>query len=133
MEPDGTVKQSACNALSLHLSRRYAMYKKLLMVAAVALLPATAIAQVPQDGTRSKELSVAGPSSAPARSVGTSARDGCVNQPGIPHNSADCSRIPASDYNTAQNTFSTDVAGRPTGATENAERNARIMNGVSPN
>lgn len=102
------------------------MHKKLMMVAALALLPMTAIAQVPQDGTRSKDLSVAGPASA-------AARDGCVNQPGVPHNSADCSRIPASDYNTARNAFSRDAAGRPTGATENAERNARIMNGVSPN
>ncbi len=89
------------------------MHKKLMMVAALALLPMTAIAQVPQDGTRSKDLSVGGPASAAAHSVGTAARDGCVNQPGVPHNSADCSRIPASDYNTA--------------------RNARIINGVSPN
>jgi hypothetical protein len=110
-----------------------AMYKKLMLAAAVAMLPMTAVAQVPQDATRSKDLSVGGPASAPAHSVGTAARDGCVNQPGVPHNSADCSRLPASDYNTARNDFSRDAAGRPTGATENAERNARIMNGVSPN
>ena len=109
------------------------MHKKLLLAAAVALLPLSAIAQVPQDGTRAKELSVGGPASRGALSVGTSARDGCVNQPGVPHNSADCSRIPASDYNTAQNTFSTDAAGKPTGATENMERNARILTGQSNN
>ena len=109
------------------------MHKKLLLVAAMALLPITAVAQVPQDATRSKDLSVGGPASAPAQSVGTAARDGCVNQAGVPHNSADCSRIPASDYNTARNDFSTDVAGRPTGASENAERNARIMSGRSNN
>jgi len=106
------------------------MNKKLLMVAAVALLPVAAIAQVPQDGTRSKDLSVGGAASPPALSVGKASRDGCVNHPGVPHNSADCSRIPPSDYNTAMNTFSTDVAGKPTGATENAERNARIMSGA---
>lgn len=62
---------------------------------------------------------------------GAPARDGCINVPGEAHNSADCSKIPPSDYNTADNRSSTDLAGRPTGATENAERNARIMNGVS--
>jgi hypothetical protein len=61
------------------------------------------------------------------------ARDGCVNQPGVPHNSADCSRIPASDYNTVVNSPATDLAGRPTGATENAERNRRILSGQSSN
>ncbi len=61
------------------------------------------------------------------------ARDGCVNVPGIPHNSADCSRIPKSDYNSLMNTPSTDLSGRPTGATENAARNRRIMSGQSLN
>ena len=109
------------------------MNNKLILAAAMALLPLSAFAQVPQDATRAKELSVAGPASAAAQSVGTAARDGCVNQVGVPHNSADCSRIPASDYNTARNEFTRDSSGRPTGATENAERNARILNGVSPN
>jgi hypothetical protein len=107
--------------------------KKLLLAAAITLLPVAAIAQVPQDAARSKELSVGGPTSAPANSVGTSARDGCVNNPGMAHNSADCSRIPASDMNTARNNTSTDAAGRPTGATENAARNQRILSGQSSN
>ncbi|MBV9550902.1 MAG: hypothetical protein JO256_14625, partial [Alphaproteobacteria bacterium] len=65
--------------------------------------------------------------------VGRPARDGCVNVPGIPHNSADCMRIPKNDYNTVMNTPSTDLSGRPTGATENAERNRRIISGQSLN
>ncbi len=65
--------------------------------------------------------------------IGRPARDGCVNVPGIPHNSADCSRIPKSDYNSMMNTPSTDLSGRPTGATENLERNKRIMSGQSLN
>lgn len=64
---------------------------------------------------------------------GTPARDGCVNVPGEAHNSADCSRIDPSDLNTADNRPSTDLAGRQTGATENAERNARILSGQSDN
>jgi hypothetical protein len=109
------------------------MNKKLFLAAVVALAPLAAFAQVPQDATRAKELSVGGPASPPAQSVGTAARDGCVNQVGVPHNSADCSRLPANDINTAQNTFSTDASGKPTGATENAERNARIMSGQASN
>jgi hypothetical protein len=57
------------------------------------------------------------------------ARDGCVNVPGVPHNSADCSTIPKSDYNTIINSPRVDLGGRPTGATENAERNRRILAG----
>ena len=64
---------------------------------------------------------------------GRPARDGCVNVTGIPHNSADCSRIPRSDYNTLMNTPTTDLSGRPTGATENAARNKRIMSGQALN
>ena len=64
---------------------------------------------------------------------GRPARDGCVNVMGIPHNSADCSRIPRSDYNTLMNTPTTDLSGRPTGATENAARNKRIMSGQALN
>jgi hypothetical protein len=64
---------------------------------------------------------------------GRPARDGCVNVTGVPHNSADCSRIPPNDYNTIQNTPTTDLSGRPTGATENAERNRRIISGQSLN
>ena len=61
--------------------------------------------------------------------IGAPSRDGCINVPGIPHNSADCSHIPANDYNTVMNTPSTDLSGRPTGATENAARNKRILSG----
>lgn len=61
------------------------------------------------------------------------ARDGCVNVPGIPHNSADCSRIPPQDYSRVMNTPATDLSGRPTGATENHQRNIRIMSGQSSN
>ena len=64
---------------------------------------------------------------------GRPARDGCVNVTGIPHNSADCSTIPRSDYNSLMNTSSVDLSGRPTGATENAARNKRIMSGQSLN
>ena len=59
--------------------------------------------------------------------TGTAARDGCVNVPGIPHNSADCSRIPLSDLNSIVNNDSSDMGGRETGATENAARNRRIL------
>lgn len=65
--------------------------------------------------------------------IGTPARDGCINIPGEAHNSADCSKIDASDRNTAMNTASTDMAGQPTGTTENAARNARILSGQSDN
>ena len=109
------------------------MKQAFLLVAALALTPMASIAQVPQDATRGCSASLGGPASAPAASVGTSARDGCVNVPGVPHNSADCSRIPRSDYNTARNDFSTDLSGKPTGATENAARNQRIMTGQASN
>ncbi len=69
----------------------------------------------------------------PRTSNERAARDGCVNRPGVPHNSADCSRIPPNDYNTVMNTPSTDLSGRPTGATENAERNRRIISGQARN
>lgn len=58
--------------------------------------------------------------------LGTSARDGCVNVPGQMHNSSDCMRINPEDFNPSKNNFQTDLSGRPTGASENAERNARI-------
>ena len=61
------------------------------------------------------------------------ARDGCVNVPGVAHNSADCSTIPPQDYSKVLNTPSTDLSGKPTGATENHERNIRIMTGKSNN
>lgn len=63
--------------------------------------------------------------------IGTPARDGCIDIPGEAHNSADCSRIDATDKNTAKNTYTVDADGRPTGATENAERNRRILSGES--
>jgi|SRR6185312_12697717 hypothetical protein len=61
------------------------------------------------------------------------ARDGCVNVTGVPHNSSDCSVIPKSDYPNFMNTPQTDLSGRPTGASENAERNRRIMSGQALN
>lgn len=64
---------------------------------------------------------------------GRAARDGCVNVTGVPHNSSDCSTIPKSDYPNFMNTPQTDLSGRPTGATENAERNRRIMSGQALN
>jgi hypothetical protein len=109
------------------------MNKKILLAAAILMMPVAAFAQNTQDAVRGKDASVAGPASAPAASVGTASRDGCVNQPGVPHNSADCSRVPASDSNTARNDASRDLAGRPTGATENAARNDRILSGQSQN
>lgn len=109
------------------------MRTNLLLAAALTLLPAAAIAQVPQDGTRGGNASIGGPASAPAASLGTPSRDGCVNVAGVPHNSADCSRITASDGNTARNVPSTDLSGKPTGATENAARNQRILSGQAAN
>jgi hypothetical protein len=58
---------------------------------------------------------------------GGAARDGCVNIPMVPHNSADCSRIPLGDLNSIVNADGTDLDGRVTGATENAQRNRRIL------
>ena len=58
---------------------------------------------------------------------GGAARDGCVNIPMVPHNSADCSRIPLGDLNSIVNSDTTDLDGRITGATENAQRNRRIL------
>jgi hypothetical protein len=45
----------------------------------------------------------------------------------VPHNSADCSRIPLGDLNSIVNADGTDLDGRVTGATENAQRNRRIL------
>ena len=59
--------------------------------------------------------------------TGSAARDGCINVPGIPHNSADCSRIPLSDLNSIVNRDTSDLGGRSTGATENAARNRQIL------
>jgi hypothetical protein len=59
--------------------------------------------------------------------TGSAARDGCINVPGIPHNSADCSRIPLGDLNSIVNRDTSDLDGRRTGASENAERNRRIL------
>ena len=109
------------------------------LVAAAALLPAAALAQGSNTASRNESESAYGvrfsaqgpqPNNSHVAS-GTPARDGCVNVPGEAHNSADCSRIYASDANSARNTPSTDLSGRPTGTTENAERNARILSGQS--
>ena len=64
---------------------------------------------------------------------GGAARDGCVNITGEAHNSADCSRIPPNDKNTVMNSHSTDLSGKPTGASENAARNERIILGMAKN
>lgn len=115
--------------------------RTLSIAAAMALLPAIAFAQA--SGTASRNASAAAigvpfntqapqPNNSHAAS-GTAARDGCINVPGEAHNSADCSRIDASDTNTAMNTPSRDLSGRPTGTTENAARNARILSGQSAN
>jgi hypothetical protein len=61
------------------------------------------------------------------------ARDGCVNVPGVAHNSADCSTIPPQDFSKVMNTPTTVMTGRPSGATENHERNIRILSGKSSN
>lgn len=112
------------------------------LAAAIALVPAAALAQSSNVASRSENESpysfgaaypLAPQPNNDHASAGTAARDGCINVPGEAHNSADCSRINASDLNTARNQFSRDVSGRPTGATENAERNARILSGQSPN
>jgi hypothetical protein len=112
--------------------------KMLSLAAAVALAPVAAFAQASNTASVNESRSPVGvykriapqPNNSNVAS-GTPARDGCVNVPGEAHNSADCSKIDASDYNTARNQFSTDLSGRPTGATENAERNARILSGQS--
>jgi len=109
------------------------------LVAAVALVPGIAFAQgsnVASHNESRARFGVPFTNQAPQpnndhAAAGTAARDGCINVPGEAHNSADCSKIDASDYNTAQNTASTDLSGRPTGATENAARNARILSGQS--
>lgn len=60
--------------------------------------------------------------------TGGAARDGCVNIPMVPHNSADCSRIPLGALaESIANADNTDLDGRVTGATENAQRNRRIL------
>ncbi len=115
--------------------------KMLGLAAAVALIPAAAMAQASNNASRNESRAYFGvdPSrQAPQPNAshfasGTPARDGCVNVPGEAHNSADCSRIDARDMNTAENRPMTDLSGRPTGATENAERNARILSGQSLN
>jgi len=113
------------------------------LAAAMALLPAAAFAQSSNAWSRNANEAPYGSGVAyntlPPQpnndhaAAGTAARDGCINVPGEAHNSADCSRINASDQNTAENRFSRDASGRPTGATENAERNARILSGQSLN
>jgi hypothetical protein len=115
--------------------------RTLSLAAAVALIPAVAFAQGSSTASRNESDPAASPpfnTQAPQynnshAASGTPARDGCVNVPGEAHNSADCSRIDASDGNTAMNSPSRDLAGRPTGTTENADRNARVLSGQAPN
>lgn len=109
------------------------------LAATIALIPAAAFAQGSGTASRNESRAAVGVpfnTQAPQPNnshvaAGTPARDGCVNVPGEAHNSADCSRIDASDANTAMNTPSRDLSGRPTGTTENAARNARILSGQS--
>jgi hypothetical protein len=108
------------------------------VVIALSLLPAAAFAQGSNaDSVKQSRARRGVPWSALApmfnndhSAAGVAARDGCVNVPGEAHNSADCSRLPRNALNT-QNTATTDLSGRPTGASENAERNARILSGQS--
>lgn len=110
------------------------------IAAVLVLVPAAAFAQGSTTASRNESNAPFGvarnlapqPNNSNVAS-GTPARDGCVNVPGEAHNSADCSKIDASDLNTAYNRPSTDASGRPTGTTENAERNARILSGQSLN
>jgi hypothetical protein len=110
------------------------------LAAALALIPAAAFAQGSNTASRNESDSANAPFNTLApqynnsrAASGTPARDGCINVPGEAHNSADCSKVDASDANTAMNTPSRDLSGRPTGTTENADRNARILSGTSPN
>jgi hypothetical protein len=93
---------------------------------AMTMLPLVALAQNNADPTKgARDPYRAG--------MGGAARDGCINIIGEAHNSADCSRIPANDKNTVLNSQSTDLSGRPTGASENAARNQRILLGMARN
>ena len=111
------------------------------LAVAVAMVPAAAFAQGSSIDSRNSENAQSGVpwnTQAPQPSnshyaAGVAARDGCENVPGEAHNSADCSKMDASDMNTAENRPTTDLSGRPTGASENADRNARILTGQSPN
>lgn len=109
------------------------------LAAAVALVPVVVFAQGSNNVSRNESRAAVGVpfnTQAPQynnshTASGVAARDGCINVPGEAHNSADCSRIDASDGNTAMNSPSRDLAGRPTGSTQNAERNTRILSGQS--
>ena len=114
--------------------------RTLSLAAAIALIPVAAFAQGSNTASRNESDAVAAPFNTQApqynnshAASGAAARDGCINVPGEAHNSADCSKIDATDGNTAMNSPSRDLAGRPTGTTENADRNTRILSGQSPN
>src|SRR5437870_731384 len=95
-------------------------FQPLLAIALLTLTAGSALADSENPGNRGgRDPYFAG--------TGGAARDGCVNIPMVPHNSADCSRIPANDLNTVVNSSSVDLSGRPTGATENAMRNSQIL------
>jgi len=94
------------------------------LAAAIALVPAIAAAQSTSNDTPGRLPNQAAQPNASHVAVGTAARDGCVNVPGEMHSSSDCARLP--DNANLSSNFSTDASGRPTGASENAERNARI-------
>src|SRR3954470_9918700 len=83
----------------------------LVLISAPALAQPTGAPTAGNDPRGGRDPSLTG--------TGDAARDGCVNVPGVAHNSADCSRLPANDPHTA-NASTTDLSGKPTGATENA-------------
>ena len=95
-------------------------FQLVLACAALTLTAGSAFAEPEMPGSRGgRDPYFAG--------TGGAARDGCINVPMVPHNSADCSRIPVNDLNSIVNSESVDLSGRPTGATENAMRNRRIL------
>ena len=92
------------------------------MISAAVILLSLTGAAMAQDPRGGRDPYLAG--------TGGAARDGCINIPNVPHNSADCSRIPANDLNTIVNSESRDLSGKLTGASENALRNKQILQAV---
>jgi hypothetical protein len=115
--------------------------KLVTLVAALALVPAVALAQGSNTASRNEANAPAGvnpmtmspQANASAASAGTPARDGCVNVPGEAHNSADCSKVGPADANTAMNRANSAGSNPASGATENAARNDRVLSGQSRN
>jgi hypothetical protein len=93
----------------------------------IALAPTFAAAQALDYGSPANTLPAQAPQpNGSHAALGGAARDGCVNVPGEMHNSSDCMKINPEDFNPSKSDFQTDLSGRPTGASENSERNARI-------